>query len=278
MTAAWLASKAACGASQGCRRVDSERVETPLALFLARMLLTAACSSHVVQTTFSAVHASLVAARGRAGAASDASATYLDDPLKLFIPLRLLRGGSSWPLVILIARVGTGLVPRPGVPRRGFASSAVGQLLPAVLVRQSPSGARSPAAGFHAFAASSRRSRAHHRLDRTPPPTARQSDDGVSDRRAPSARREARHIAGRRPPPPVGRRLHRNRRPRSHDAAPRHRRDSSDATIEDLRQLFREQQYSRLPVFTENLDTILGIVFVKDLVAALPPADAPVTS
>ena len=39
-----------------------------------------------------------------------------------------------------------------------------------------------------------------------------------------------------------------------------------DATIEDLRALFREQEYSRLPVYKENLDNILGVVFVKDLI------------
>jgi CBS domain containing-hemolysin-like protein len=39
------------------------------------------------------------------------------------------------------------------------------------------------------------------------------------------------------------------------------------ATIRDLRALFREQEYSRFPVFRESLDNILGFVFVKDLVA-----------
>ena len=40
----------------------------------------------------------------------------------------------------------------------------------------------------------------------------------------------------------------------------------SDATIDDLRQLVREQEYSRLPVYTENLDNIVGLVVVKDLI------------
>ena len=38
------------------------------------------------------------------------------------------------------------------------------------------------------------------------------------------------------------------------------------ATIGDLRALFREQEYSRFPVFKESLDNIAGFVFVKDLV------------
>jgi CBS domain containing-hemolysin-like protein len=37
-------------------------------------------------------------------------------------------------------------------------------------------------------------------------------------------------------------------------------------SLEDLRRLFREQQYSRVPVFDGTLDNILGFAFVKDLV------------
>jgi putative hemolysin len=39
-----------------------------------------------------------------------------------------------------------------------------------------------------------------------------------------------------------------------------------DATLHELRALFREQEYSRIPVYHENLDNIVGIVFVKDLI------------
>ena len=38
------------------------------------------------------------------------------------------------------------------------------------------------------------------------------------------------------------------------------------ATLAELRTLFVEQQYSRLPVYEEDLDHVLGFVFVKDLV------------
>ncbi len=44
-----------------------------------------------------------------------------------------------------------------------------------------------------------------------------------------------------------------------------------EATVDDLRALFREQEYSRFPVFAENLDNIVGIVFVKDLVNLSDP-------
>ena len=38
------------------------------------------------------------------------------------------------------------------------------------------------------------------------------------------------------------------------------------ASVGELRALFREQEYSRFPVFKESLDNISGFVFIKDLV------------
>jgi len=50
------------------------------------------------------------------------------------------------------------------------------------------------------------------------------------------------------------------------------------ATIGELRALFREQEYSRFPVFKESLDNISGFAFVKDLVALDLNSDtAPIT-
>ena len=40
----------------------------------------------------------------------------------------------------------------------------------------------------------------------------------------------------------------------------------ADLTLDELRGLFVEQEYSRIPVQSENLDNILGFVFVKDLI------------
>jgi CBS domain containing-hemolysin-like protein len=45
----------------------------------------------------------------------------------------------------------------------------------------------------------------------------------------------------------------------------------SDATIDDLRRLIQEQEYSRLPVYAENLDNIVGLVVVKDLIQVAEP-------
>jgi CBS domain containing-hemolysin-like protein len=52
----------------------------------------------------------------------------------------------------------------------------------------------------------------------------------------------------------------------------------NDASLADLRALFREEQYSRMPVYRENLDNIIGIVFVKDLVALPPGTEPPLTT
>jgi CBS domain containing-hemolysin-like protein len=52
----------------------------------------------------------------------------------------------------------------------------------------------------------------------------------------------------------------------------------SESTVGDLRALFREQEYSRFPVYRENLDNIAGFVFVKDLVAVSASDDSrPIT-
>jgi CBS domain containing-hemolysin-like protein len=40
----------------------------------------------------------------------------------------------------------------------------------------------------------------------------------------------------------------------------------ADASLVEVRQLFADQQYSRVPVYRDSLDRILGFVFVKDLI------------
>ncbi len=53
-------------------------------------------------------------------------------------------------------------------------------------------------------------------------------------------------------------------------------RDS--ATVGDVRGLFREQEYSRFPVYRDSLDNISGFIFVKDLVTLSTDDDArPIT-
>ena len=50
------------------------------------------------------------------------------------------------------------------------------------------------------------------------------------------------------------------------------------ATLDQLQAVFREQQYSRIPVFKDTLDNVLGFVFVKDFIQlkAGAPTDGPI--
>lgn len=54
---------------------------------------------------------------------------------------------------------------------------------------------------------------------------------------------------------------------------------ASDATVGELQSLFRDQQYSRVPVYQETLDNVVGLVFVKDLIhqASAASPQAPIT-
>ncbi len=50
-----------------------------------------------------------------------------------------------------------------------------------------------------------------------------------------------------------------------------------EATVAEFRALFAEEEYSRIPVYKDNLDNILGFVFVKDLVTlAGVPGESPI--
>jgi CBS domain containing-hemolysin-like protein len=50
----------------------------------------------------------------------------------------------------------------------------------------------------------------------------------------------------------------------------------ADSSLEQLKALFREQEYSRIPVFKDNLDNIVGVVYVKDLIQL--GEDRPITA
>jgi CBS domain containing-hemolysin-like protein len=52
----------------------------------------------------------------------------------------------------------------------------------------------------------------------------------------------------------------------------------AEATLGELRVLLREQTYSRIPVFKESLDNVLGFVFVKDLIQLTGAEDRAITT
>jgi putative hemolysin len=52
----------------------------------------------------------------------------------------------------------------------------------------------------------------------------------------------------------------------------------AEATLGELRVLLREQTYSRIPVFKESLDNVVGVAFVKDLIQLTGAEERAITS
>ena len=204
----------------------------------------------------------------------DALAAYLEDPLKFFVPARLMRGALLILFVVLLAQhVDTGWVGAasccsaaawrsPSASGRSCRRSSCGVSPERVL--------DAPAAALHG-----RRERhqpahgAHHRVPRrgrAPRRRAGAPADQPAARAVRKPRRRSRSAPTRsrllRSVVDFGETLVREvMTPRPDIVAIR-----ADATIDDLRQLVQEQEYSRLPVYTENLDNIVGLVVVKDLI------------
>jgi CBS domain containing-hemolysin-like protein len=212
---------------------------------------------------------------------NDALATYLDDPIKFFVPARVLYGALLIVIVVLLAqRTGLGFTRSLLLFASGFGLLlTVGQLLPAFIVRRAP----------------------ERYLDLLLPPftvlanllgpltaliigfmgpARRNGGDGGGAGESPSAEPASAGVRD------DGRLLRavvnfeatlvrEVMTPRPDIVA-----IAAEATIDDLRQLVREQEYSRLPVFTENLDNIAGLVVVKDLIqmTAEPDGTRPVSS
>jgi CBS domain containing-hemolysin-like protein len=200
-----------------------------------------------------------------------ALAAYLDDPLKFFVPSRLLRATLVVVMVALLAQVmEPGFAGALVLLASGTALAVgVGQLLPAVVVRRSPDRildlllpaftvAANIVAPFTAAIiawmgpprAAARNGEPAGRPDQMSHPP-----DSV-DAESADQNRLLRSVVN------FGETLVREvMTPRPDIVA-----IEADQTIADLRRLVQEQEYSRLPVFTENLDNILGIVVVKDLI------------
>ncbi len=102
------------------------------------------------------------------------------------------------------------------------------------------------------------------------------TDDEQQSRGAAHSRREYRSAdlrrhrrgtdrRGRPQADPVRGGVRRQGRPGGDDAAPQHRRHPADATLEQLRQLVINEQYSRIPVYEGSIDQIIGFVHVRDM-------------
>jgi CBS domain containing-hemolysin-like protein len=201
---------------------------------------------------------------------NEALATYLDDPLKFFVPARLMRGTLVVLLVVfLVQPLGTGF-------QGGLALAAIsiaiilgiGQILPALIVRRSPERYldlllppfTAVANLFGPFTALiigwtadvHRRSGngdaprgASEATDLSPPDTETAGDERLLRSVVDFGDTLVREVMTPRP-----------------DIVA----IASDATVDELRVIVREQQYSRLPVYADNLDNIAGLIVVKDLI------------
>ena len=198
-----------------------------------------------------------------------ALALYLDDPLRFFVPARLLRGlflimamvlladlvDRNWMGFIVLMLAGLGL------------TVGVGQLLPSFVVRHQPerilalllplftfcANVLSPLTAIVISILGSIERRAAENGGRTP------AVSQAPHAKAASQADESRLL---RSVVDFGETLVREvMTPRPDIVA-----IPSTATIDDLRKLVRDQEYSRLPVYTENLDNINGLVVVKDLI------------
>ena len=257
---------------------------TPLALFL---LGCATVFLGTVQAAFSALMRLSLRLMAARGGASDRLGRYLDDPLQLFVPVRLLLGGCLVAAGVLIARLSD---IRDAVSVAVFVVSLAAfvvvceHLLPAVIARTNPEGVLDVLLPVFTPLARIVRPLTSLLVDIIQARPERGADAPAEDPVvAPTAAGEGEQQDA--ISEEEGRELLQSvvdftetvvrevMTPRPDIVAVR-----ADATLQDLRTLFREQQYSRMPVYRENLDNILGIVFVKDLVALPPTAEPPMTT
>jgi CBS domain containing-hemolysin-like protein len=260
---------------------------TPLAIFL---LGCATVFLGAVQTAFSALMRLSLRLMAERGGRSDRLGRYLDDPLQLFVPLRLLLGICIVAAGVLIARVSD---VQDATSVAVFVVSLIAfvlvceHLLPMLIVRRDPEQALDlmlPV--FHAMARvlrpvtltlislfGPRREReggnggngAESETEAADADTESAADDEISEAEGRELLQSVVDFTE-----TVAREV---MTPRPDIVAV-----EVDTSLPDLRALFREEQYSRMPVYRDSLDNILGIVYVKDLVALPPEAAPPLTT
>jgi CBS domain containing-hemolysin-like protein len=248
---------------------------------IALLLLLALAAIYVgtIETAFTALMRLSLRLMVERGGGDDRIGFYLDDPIQLFVPARLMLG-LIFSLATVVLAVLTG--------SEGF--SSIGMLLlcvavfmllfehvlPLLIVRKNPQKALEillppfdfAARFFHPLTGTLVRLIVDSRREREVPANGSIADErdgeaagGVEDSDEPNLiEREERALL--QSIVDFGGTLVREvMTPRPDIVA-----IPAEATIGKLRALFREQEYSRIPVFKENIDNIQGIVFVKDLV------------
>ena len=239
----------------------------PLLVFLAAAVML---SFAVVETAFGLIMRLPRRLEAEREIESEMLGAYLEDPLKFFVPARLMRGLLLIAVMVLLAQdSGTGAEGAAILLGAGIAIYlVVGHILPAFLVRPSPERVLElllPMFTAVANVLSPFTTLIIGWLANAEPPGDPNQPSQAAEERAASATAGA--------PPRDENRLLRSvvdfgetlvrevMTPRPDIVA-----IQADATVDDLRRLVQEQEYSRLPVFAENLDNIVGLIVVKDLI------------
>jgi CBS domain containing-hemolysin-like protein len=261
---------------------------TPLVLFLVGC---ATIFLGTVEAAFSALMRLSLRLMAERGGRDDRLGRYLDEPLQLFVPLRILVGLCIVLAAVFIVRVSD---IRDWKSVVTFVVSLMAfviiceHLLPALIVRRDPERVLDVILPVFAVMAKVTRPLTVAVLDLLGPP--RRDREAAGGGNGTETEAETQETTGDTDEEGViseaeGRELLQSivdftetvvrevMTPRPDIIAIR-----QDASLADLRALFREEQYSRIPVFRETLDNIVGIVFVKDLVALPAGTEPPMTT
>ncbi|MDP3718506.1 MAG: hemolysin family protein [Acidobacteriota bacterium] len=255
---------------------------TPLLLFL---LGCAATYLGTVSAGFNALMRLSLRIHAERTDRDDALGWYLDDPRRLFIPVRILFSIITVLSTALLARV-TGVDPA-GFPL--LVLSVIGvmlsceHLIPLLIVRRDPErvldvllpsfdvvakGLRPLTAALLRVGTSRRRAPAANGNGHADPPTTERTpvQAEVEAAQDGQARELLRNLADFRETM-----VREVMTPRPDIIG-----IDQSATIEQLYTLFREQQYSRIPVFKDSLDNVTGFIFLKDLIMRGAPTSGPI--
>ena len=249
---------------------------TPLLLFLLGL---AAIYVSTVATAFSALMRLSLRLMAERSGRGDRLGRYLDEPLRLFLPARVLLAAITVSAAALTART-TGVDAARGLPLLllsilGFVILCE-HIVPLILVRRDPERMLDLLLpSFEVFARALKPltgplRRLAVRRDRPVPPETNGERDTrtaseTTDAAAPAPDHELQEGQARE----LLRSLVEFREtmvrevmtPRPDIVA-----IESRATLGELLALVREQQYSRVPVFNETLDNIVGVIAIKDLI------------
>jgi putative hemolysin len=254
----------------------------PLFLFI---LAIVAVYVGTIETAFSALMRLSLRLMAERGGRDDRLGFYLEDPIRLFLPARLLLG-LIFSLATMCIAILTG---RTGIQAIGMLLLFVAvfiliceHVLPVLIVRQNPE--RMLEILLPPFDVLARTVRPlTNSLTRLIQEPRRDPNGGASPAEPPAGETSPANSEpeGERLIEEEGRKLLQSivdfggtlvrevMTPRPDMVA-----IAAGATLAEARALFQEQEYSRIPVFGENLDNVLGLLYVKDLIQLREASEA----